>query len=256
MGYEHILVDRDGSYVTITMNRPRRRNALSTDHMRELRVAFDDVARTDAAGIILAGAGPVFSAGHDFADVVEADYAAARELLDLCTELMQTIQRVPQVVVARVHGLATAAGCQLVASCDLAVAGESAGFATPGGKGGWFCHTPIVPVARNVGRKRAMEMALTGDTVDAETAAEWGLVNRVVPDGELDKGTQDLLERATRGSPASKALGKRALYAQLDRPERDAYTHAIEVMAGSSQTPEAREGMRAFLEKRHPDWPA
>lgn len=256
MGYEHVLVDRDGPYVTITMNRPRRRNALSLDHMRELHGAFADVAAGDATGVILAGAGSVFSAGHDFADVAEADYAAARELLDACTELMQAMQHAPQVVIARVHGLATAAGCQLVASCDLAVAGESAGFATPGGKGGWFCHTPMVPVARNVGRKRAMEMALTGDTVDAETAAEWGLVNRVVPDGELDKATYELLERATRGSPASKALGKRALYAQLDRPERDAYTYAVEVMAGSSQTPEAREGMRAFLEKRQPDWPA
>lgn len=256
MGYEHVLVDRDGAHVTITMNRPRRRNALSLDHMRELRAAFLDAADSDAAGVILAGAGPVFSAGHDFADVAAADYAAARELLDTCTELMGTMQQAPQVVIARVHGLATAAGCQLVASCDLAVAGESAGFATPGGKGGWFCHTPMVPVARNVGRKRAMEMALTGDTIDAATAAEWGLVNRVVPDGELDKATYELLDRATRGSRASKALGKRALYAQLDRPERDAYTYAIEVMAGASQTPEAREGMQAFLEKREPDWPA
>lgn len=255
MGYEHILVERDGPYATVTMHRPRRRNALSAEHMRELRDALRGIAESDATGVVIAGAGPVFSAGHDFADVVEADYAAARSLLDLCTELMRTVQDMPQVVIARVHGLATAAGCQLVASCDLAVAAQSAGFATPGGKGGWFCHTPMVPVARNIGRKRAMEMALTGDTIDAATAAEWGLVNRVVPDDELDKATQDLLERATRGSPASKALGKRALYAQLDRPERDAYTHAIEVMAGSSQTPEAREGMRAFLEKRPPEWP-
>lgn len=254
--YVHVLVDRDGDYATITMNRPAKRNSLSAEHMRELLNAFRSVADTDATGVILAGNGPVFSAGHDFADVASADLAAVRRLLQLCTELMSVIQSVPQVVIARVHGLATAAGCQLVASCDLAVAAESAGFAAPGGKGGWFCHTPMVAIARNVGRKRAMEIALTGDVIDASTAYEWGLINRVVPDEELDKATLDLLDRATRGSRASKALGKQALYAQLDRPERDAYTYAVEVMASSSQTPEAREGMAAFLEKRAPRWPA
>ncbi|MBA2554181.1 MAG: enoyl-CoA hydratase/isomerase family protein [Geodermatophilaceae bacterium] len=258
--YEHILVDvpgeSDGNYATITMNRPARRNALSAEHLRELLHAFRAVGQTDAAGIILAGNGPVFSAGHDFADVASADFDGVRRLLQLCTELMQTIQSVPQVVIARVHALATAAGCQLVATCDLAVAGESAGFAAPGGKGGWFCHTPMVPIARNVGRKRAMEIALTGDVIDARTAAEWGLVNAAVPDDELEKATLILLERATRGSRTSKGLGKQALYAQLDRPERDAYTYAIEVMAAASQTPSAREGMSAFLEKRHAEWPA
>jgi enoyl-CoA hydratase/carnithine racemase len=255
MGYENVLVARDGRYVTITMNRPKRRNALSLDHMRELLAAFRETAATDALGITLAGNGPVFSSGHDFADMAGASYASVRSLLATCTELMQAIESVPQVVIARVHGLATAAGCQLVASCDLAVAAESAGFATPGGKGGWFCHTPLVPVARNIGRKRAMEMALTGDVIDARTAREWGLVNRVVPDGELEKATQELLERATQGSPRSKAIGKQALYAQLGRPERDAYDYAVEVMAATSQTPEAQEGMTAFLEKRRPSWP-
>jgi enoyl-CoA hydratase/carnithine racemase len=167
---------------------------------------------------------------------------------------MRTIQSVPQVVIARVHGLATAAGCQLVASCDLAVAARSAGFALPGGKGGWFCHTPAVPVARAVGRKRLMELALTGDVIDAATALDWGLVNRVVPDDELDDAVAELLGRATQGSRASKALGKQILYAQLDRPELDAYTIALEAMAAASQTPAAREGMAAFLEKRKPDW--
>jgi enoyl-CoA hydratase/carnithine racemase len=178
-----------------------------------------------------------------------------RELLTLCTDLMRTIQSVPQVVVARVHGLATAAGCQLVASCDLAVAAASAGFALPGGKGGWFCHTPAVPVARSVGRKRLMEMVLTGDVVDAGTALDWGLVNRVVPDDSLDAAVDELLARATRGSRASKAMGKQTVYAQLDRPEADAYAIALEVMAAASQLPGAREGMAAFLEKRKPDWP-
>lgn len=252
--YEHLLVKQDGDTVTITMNRAARRNSLSEDHLRELVAAFTETAATDASGIVLAGAGPVFSAGHDFADVAGRDLAGTRELLRLCTDLMRTIGSVPQVVVARVHGLATAAGCQLVASCDLAVAAASAGFALPGGAGGWFCHTPAVPVARAVGRKRLMEMALTGDVIDAATALDWGLVNRVVPDDDLDDAVAQLLARATRGSRASKALGKQTLYTQLDRPEADAYAIALEVMAAASQTPDAREGMAAFLEKRRPDF--
>jgi enoyl-CoA hydratase/carnithine racemase len=253
--YEHVRCERDGDTVTITMNQPKRRNALSAEHLAELLDAFTTTAATEATGVVLAGAGPVFSAGHDFADVAGRDLAGTRELLLLCTDLMRTIEQVPQVVIARVHGLATAAGCQLVASCDLAVAGRSAGFALPGGGGGWFCHTPAVPVARAVGRKRLMEMALTGDVIDAATALDWGLVNRVVPDDELDTAVAELLARATRGSRASKALGKQTLYAQLDRPEADAYTIAVEVMAAASQTPAAREGMTAFLEKRPAKYP-
>ncbi|MGK5556649.1 enoyl-CoA hydratase-related protein [Actinomadura kijaniata] len=251
-----VLIERDGAFTTITMNRPHRRNALSRAFLEELTRAFAEVAETDARGVILAAEGPVFSAGHDFADLAGASHADVRALLRTCTDLMRTIQGVPQVVIARVHALATAAGCQLVATCDLAVAAESAAFAAPGGRGGWFCHTPMVPIARNVGRKRAMELALTGDRVDARTAADWGLINYAVPDADLDKAVHDLLTRATQGSPRSKALGKQAMYAQLDRPEQDAYTYAIEVMAAASQTPEAQEGMTAFLEKRHPDWPA
>ncbi|MFJ7216499.1 enoyl-CoA hydratase-related protein [Amycolatopsis sp. NPDC098790] len=253
--YEHILVKRDGDTVTITMNRAARRNSLSADHLAELLAAFHEAGTSDATGIVLAGAGPVFSAGHDFGDVAARDLMGVRELLMLCTDLMKTMQSVPQVVIARVHGLATAAGCQLVASCDLAIAAESAGFALPGGKGGWFCHTPAVPVARSIGRKRLMELALTGDVIDAPTALEWGLVNRVVPDEQLDDAVADLLGRATRGSRASKTMGKVTLYAQLDRPEDDAYAIALEVMAAASQLPGAREGMAAFLEKRKPSWP-
>jgi enoyl-CoA hydratase/carnithine racemase len=153
-----------------------------------------------------------------------------------------------------VHGLATAAGCQLVASADLAVASEDAGFAAPGGKGGWFCHTPMVAVARNVGRKRAMELALSGDVIDARTALDWGLVNKVVPAAELDEAVHDLLERTTRGSALSKAIGKQALYTQIDLDQPKAYAHAVEVMASTSQLPDAQEGIRAFLEKRKPRW--
>ena len=251
---EYILVERSGDFATITMNRPQRRNALSRDHMLELITAFRDVGASDALGIILAGNGPVFSAGHDFADVAGADHATVRELLMTCTELMTVIQQVPQPVVARVHGLATAAGCQLVASADLAVASEDAAFAAPGGKGGWFCHTPMVAIARNVGRKRAAELALTGDTIDARTALDWGLVNKVVPAAQLDEATRDLLDRATRGSAQSKGIGKQALYAQIDLDQPKAYAYAIEVMAATSQLPDAQEGIKAFLEKRKPDW--
>jgi enoyl-CoA hydratase/carnithine racemase len=249
-----VLVEGDGPFVTITMNRPERRNALSLEHMIELTAAFVEAGKSDARGVILAGNGPVFSAGHDFADMVGADLVAMRELLWTCTELMNTMQRLPQPVVARVHGLATAAGCQLVAASDLAVAAEGAGFATPGGKGGWFCHTPMVAVARAVERKRAFEMALTGDTIDANTALQWGLVNWVVPSEELESATLDLLERATRGSVMSKALGKHTLYRQLGMDQHQAYAYAVEVMAAASQTADGQEGMASFLEKRPPKW--
>jgi len=245
MEYEHIIVERSGDFATVTMNRPQRRNALSLEHMRELIAAFEDLAGSDALGIVLAGNGPVFSAGHDFAQVAGADLPAVRSLLGTCTELMTLMQQVPQPVVARVHGLATAAGCQLVAN---------AGFAAPGGKGGWFCHTPMVAVARNVGRKRAMELALSGDVIDAHTALDWGLVNRVVPAAALDDAVRDLLERVTRGSAESKGIGKQALYAQIDLDQPKAYAYAVEVMAATSQLPDAQEGMRAFLEKRKPRW--
>ena len=247
-------VARDGDVVTLTMCRPAKRNALSRDHLTQLLAAVTEVGGSDAAGLVIAAEGPVFSAGHDFADVAGRPVAEVRSLLQLCTELVQTLHDVPQVVLARVHALATAAGCQLVASCDLAVAAESAGFAAPGGKGGWFCHTPMVAIARDVGRKRAMELALTGDVIDAATALDWGLVNRVVPDAELDAAVADLMARATRGSRASKAWGKQTMHAQLGRPERDAYTTAIEVMAAASQLPGAVEGMSAFLDKRRPVW--
>jgi len=254
MGFEHVLVERSGEFATITMNRPQRRNALSLQHMGELIEAFTQVGGSDVLGIVLAGHGPVFSAGHDFADVADAGLSEVRSLLQICTELMTLMQQVPQPVVARVHGLATAAGCQLVASADLAVASDNAGFAAPGGKGGWFCHTPMVAIARNVGRKRAAEMALSGDVIDAQTALQWGLVNRVVPIAQLDSAVQDLLERVTLGSAESKGIGKQALYAQIDLDQPKAYAHAIEVMAATSQLPDAREGMRAFLDKRKPQW--
>ncbi|MET3803442.1 enoyl-CoA hydratase/carnithine racemase [Nakamurella sp. UYEF19] len=254
MAYRHIEVTVGGPVARLTLNRPERRNALSAEVLSEIGAGLAEVATGPATGLVLAANGPVFSAGHDFADVASRDVDGVRALLTSCTAVMAQMQSMPQIVIARVHGLATAAGCQLVASADLAVAGRSAGFALPGGKGGWFCHTPAVPVARAIGRKRLMELALTGDVIDAGTALDWGLVNRVVDDADLDAAVEELLARATRGSGTSKAWGKRVLYAQLDRPEADAYGIAVEAMAAASQSPAAREGMSAFLEKRKPQF--
>jgi enoyl-CoA hydratase/carnithine racemase len=167
---------------------------------------------------------------------------------------MQLMHRIPQVVIARVHALATAAGCQLVATCDLAVAAESAGFAIPGGKGGLFCHTPLVAVARNLSPKRALEMAMTGDAISAATALEWGFVNAVVADGELDAAVNELMMRATRGSRESKAIGKRAYYDQIVLPEDQAYEFASAVMADAVVSEVAQEGINAFLAKRSPEF--
>jgi enoyl-CoA hydratase/carnithine racemase len=252
--YQHLLVDTDGPFTTITLNRPEKRNALALDVMLELTAVLRAVGESEATGVILAANGPVFSAGHNFGDMAGATVDEARHLFDVCTEMMDTVQTIPQVVVARVHALATAAGCQLVATCDLAVAAESAGFAIPGGKGGLFCHTPLVAVARNVGRKRALELALTGDPIDAATAAEWGLINHAVPDSELEAATLDLLRRATRGSVRSKALGKQGFYAQVGLDQSHAYEFAVDLMANAAVTPDAQEGIAAFLEKRKPNF--
>jgi enoyl-CoA hydratase/carnithine racemase len=252
MAYELIELRYEGDFATITMNNPRRRNALSLKHMLELTGAFREVGESAVRGVTLAANGPAFSAGHDFADMAGQDLVAMRKMLKACTTLMETIQAIPQPVLARVHAIATAAGCQLVATCDLAVASTEASFATPGGKGGWFCTTPMVAVSRNIGCKRALEMLLTGDSIDAHTAADWGLVNRVVPPDQLVAEAQRLLEAATRGSFISKGIGKQAYYAQIDLAQSQAYAYAQEVMAAASQLPDAQEGMRAFLEKRKP----
>jgi enoyl-CoA hydratase/carnithine racemase len=250
--YQHVkLVEQDG-FAVLTMCRPQRRNALSEAHLREILHALAAIGASKARGAILAAEGPVFSAGHDFSDMDGRDLEAMRRLLFVCAEVMQRLQAIPQPVVAQVEGLATAAGCQLVASCDLAVAGESARFQVPGGRGGWFCTTPGVALARAVGRKRALEMLLTGDPIDARTACEWGLVNRVVPDADVARETRALLARATRGSASSKGVGKQAYHRQVDLDLPAAYAYASEVMAAASQTEDAQEGLRAFLEKRRP----
>ena len=247
---EYVDITRDGDIATICMTHPKRRNALSIGMMQALQSALREVAASDARGILLAGEGPAFSAGHDFADMVDRGLADMRELLATCTELMLLVQAVPQPVLASVQGPAWAAGCQLVATADLAVAAQEATFAAPGGKGGWFCHTPMVAIGRALPRKRALELSLTGDPIDAVTAEQWGLVNRVVPGERLRHESVELLERAVRGSQLSKALGKQTFYNQIDLDLPKAYAHATEVMAASSQTADAQEGMAAFVEKR------
>ncbi len=250
MTYQHLQLTRDASVATITLNRPDQRNALSLELMRELTHALQTVAAGDALGVILAANGPVFSAGHHFGDMAGATSGQLHALFETCTTMMDTVQAMPQPVVARVHALATAAGCQLVATCDLAVAADTASFAIPGGKGGLFCHTPLVAVARNIGRKRALEMAMTGDAIDAATAADWGLINQVVPAAQLEAATLDLVRRATRGSADSKALGKQVYYRQIGLPQDQAYQVAGHEMAEAALSPDAQEGIAAFLGKR------
>ena len=247
-----ILFEERDAIAILTLNRPERRNPLSRAVMLELRDQLRAIGASKSRGVVLAANGPVFSAGHDYADMVNRDLAGMRELLAVCTELMTAVQAIPQPVVARVQGLATGAGCQLVAACDLAVASEDAEFQTPGGAGGLFCTTPMVSVSRAIGRKRALELLFTGDKIDARTAVEWGLVNRVVPAAELVAATDALIRRATRGSAFSKGLGKQAYYAQIDLDQPKAYAYATEVMAAGAVAADGQESIQAFVEKRRP----
>ena len=249
-----VRLQRHGDYATVTLCNPAKRNALSLDVLLELTEVLEEIGSSDALGVILAAEGPVFSAGHNFGEMKGASEADALHLFTVCSNLMQMMHSIPQPIVARVHALATAAGCQLVATCDLAVAATSAGFAIPGGKGGLFCHTPLVAVARSLTPKRALEMAMTGDVITAQTALEWGFINEVAPDEELENTTQSLLERACRGSRESKAIGKKAYYQQVGMNEADAYAFASAVMANAVVSDVAQEGIAAFLEKRHPDF--
>jgi enoyl-CoA hydratase/carnithine racemase len=252
--YEHLVI-HEGTVATVTMNRPEKRNALSVAMMRELIRALGALAKQPHTRVvILAGNGPAFSAGHDLGEMIQRDLPAYREIFDVCTQLMSTIQDIPQPVIARVHGMATAAGCQLVASCDLAVAAETARFATPGVKIGLFCTTPMVALTRAVGRKRALEMLLTGAAIDARTAMEWGLVNRVVPGSELDTATQALAEQIAAASALTVAIGKQAFYAQIDLDQPKAYAYAKEVMSLNALAADAQEGISAFVDKRSPRW--
>jgi enoyl-CoA hydratase/carnithine racemase len=251
MPAEQVLVDVTADLATVTLNRPDRRNSLSESMLLDLGAALARAVEPPSVrAVIIAAAGPVFSAGHDFADMAERDVTGMRRLLGVCTEVMLGLARLPVPVVACVQGIATAAGCQLVASCDLAVAVDDASFSTPGGKAGWFCHTPMVAVARAIGARRALELGMTGDPIDARTALAWGLVNRVVPRAQLVEETHKLARAASRGSAGSKALGKRTFHRQVELDIEAAYAEAVEVMAQSAVTSDGRETMRAFLDKR------
>jgi enoyl-CoA hydratase/carnithine racemase len=250
-----LLVEIAPPVATITLNRPDRRNALSLAVMRELTDLLGQVSRDPSVrAVIVRATGPVFSAGHDLTELVGGHRQGYQEVFEACVVLMETIQRIPQPVIAEVAGIATAAGCQLVATCDLAIAAEGARFATPGVKIGLFCSTPMVAVTRAIGRKRALEMLLTGEFVDAATAAEWGLVNRVVPADQLEAATRELAEKVASASPYTVRIGKETFYHQIDLPQHAAYEHTRDVMVENTLAEDAQEGISAFLEKRKPAW--
>jgi len=252
-----VLAAREGGVVRLTLNRPERFNPLSLEMIAALQAELDAIAADPSARVVvLAAEGRGFSAGHDLKEMRAhaGDEAWQRRLFDECSRMMISLTRLPQPVIARVHGIATAAGCQLVSMCDLAVASENATFAMPGVNVGVFCSTPAVGVARNVGRKRAMEMLLTGEPIDARTALAWGLVNRVVPAAELDAAVSHFTDIILARSAAVVGMGKAAFYRQIERPLEGAYETAGGVMAKNLSLEDAAEGIDAFLAKRPPAW--
>ena len=253
--FKHVKLERDGAISYVTMARPERRNALSLEHLEELIAAFRAVGRDREARVaILRGEGPAFCAGHDLAEMVGRDPSFYAQLFEVCTQLMETIQAVPQPVIAQVHGIATAAGCQLVASCDLAIAAKEAKFATPGVRIGLFCSTPMVALSRAVNAKRAMEMLLTGDAISADEAVTAGLINRVVPLAELAEATRAVALKIAASSRSVVAIGKQAFHLQRQMPQPLAYDYAQSVMSANAAAADAQEGMTAFLEKRPAKW--
>ena len=251
----HIALTTEGPIAVITLNRPQRRNALSLDLMLELIACLDEIGQNrDLYGVILAAAGQVFCSGHDLSEMTGRDLPDYRRIFDVCSDLMQKIQSIPQPVIAEVQGIATAAGCQLVATCDSAVASEDAAFATPGVKIGLFCTTPMVALTRAIGRKRALQMLLTGEMVDAHRAADWGLVNAAVPADALPAATRALAAKVAEASSLTVAVGKQAFYTQIDLDQPKAYAYAKEVMSMNAVAADAQEGIGAFLGKRPPCW--
>jgi enoyl-CoA hydratase/carnithine racemase len=253
--YQYIETEEKSPIAFVKMNKPEKRNALSLAHMEELIDCFRKIGKNPAISVvILSGEGPAFSAGHDLKEMVGRDPVFYRNLFDVCTELMETIQSIPQPVIAQVQGIATAAGCQLVATCDLAVASEDSKFATPGVKIGLFCSTPMVALSRAVGRKKALEMLLTGEPIPAGLALEIGLINKVVPKAQLESDTLALAEKIASASPFTIGIGKQAFYRQLDMPQPQAYAYTKEVMSLNATALDAQEGICAFIEKRTPTW--
>lgn len=255
MEYRDLLVAVDDRIARVTLNRPDRRNALSLDLLDQLGAALGAIGDDpDIAAVVIEGAGPAFSSGHDLNEMLGRDPDFYSQLFDRCTEVMLGIQAMRQPVIAKVHGMATAAGCQLVASCDLGVAASDCGFATPGVRIGLFCSTPMIPITRSIGRKRALEMLLTGEPIDASTALQWGLVNRVVPAAQLESAVEDLLAQITRFSRDVIAIGKGAFYAQIDATETEGYAITAPIMSENARHRDAQEGISAFLDKRDPKW--
>jgi len=252
---ENLRIARDGQIALISMDRPEKRNALSLQMMRELDAALTELAQdSQTRAIVLRGEGPAFCAGHDLRELVDRDVEAYRTIFDACVKLMAKISAIPQPVIAEVAKVATAAGCQLVAACDLAVASTEATFATPGVRIGLFCSTPMVALTRAIGRKRAMEMLLTGDPIDADTALAWGLVNHVAAPEQLHAETIALARKIAASSSSVVGLGKAAFYAQIDLDQSQAYDYAKDVMTSNALEADAREGITAFLERRPPQW--
>ena len=253
---KEISVEREGEAAVVTMRRPEKRNALSLAMMRELDAALAGLgADRSVRAVILAGEGPAFSAGHDLRELRGRDEAAYTEIFDRCVALMTTIATIPQPVIAEVGALATAAGCQLVAACDLAVASTQARFATPGVRIGLFCSTPMVALSRDVGRKRALQMLLTGEAIDASMALDWGLVNAVVPPEQLQAASRALAAKIGDASRRVVGLGKAAFYRQLELDESAAYAFTKDVMVQNALLEDAQEGISAFIDKRPPHWP-
>lgn len=255
MPYQDLTLEIDNNIAVITLNRPARRNALSLNLMRELITCFKETgANSTISTVILAASGKVFCSGHDLSEMIGRSARDYRQIFEVCTELMTKIQSIPQPVIAEVQGTATAAGCQLVATCDLAIAAEDATFATPGVRIGLFCTTPMVALSRAIGRKRAFEMLLTGQSIDGKTAEAWGLINRVVPSEELSAATRKLAARVAEASPLVVSIGKQAYYTQIDLDQQKAYAYAKEVMTTNALAADAQEGISAFLEKRSACW--
>ena len=253
--YKHLVSEREGDFAVVTLNRPERRNALSLDLMRELIDCLGEIGESvETRVVILAAAGKVFSSGHDLKELVNGTIADYRRIFDVCTQLMTRLQSIPQPVIAQVQGIATAAGCQLVATCDLAVASSEATFATPGVKNGLFCSTPMVALTRAVGRKRAMEMLLTGKPIGAAAAQAAGLINRIAAPEELAEETRKLACEIAAASPLTISIGKQAFYAQIELDQPRAYAYAKEVMSMNAAAYDAQEGITAFLEKRPACW--
>lgn len=254
MEFDGLRLEVEDRVARITLARPEVRNALSLEMLRTVIKAFESVP-AEAGVVILAAEGPAFSAGHDMNEMIDREDEYYTDLFHTCTRMMEGIHATPQPVIAKVHGIATAAGAQLVASCDLAFASEDSWFATPGVSIGLFCSTPLVPVSRAVGHKRAMQMLLTGEPISAHMAADWGLINQAVPADRLDETVDDVARKILGFSSGTISTGKQAYWAQANLSESAAYEITEPIMAGNAGRADAQEGMSAFLDKRQPEWP-